>query len=175
MQTLKNSVEVQEQINKVVEKAVEYVMLKADESLKNFLYQEGFEDGDGRGIYNAWDKNTAQIAKDYIEGTLKYNAMNLDLQQGNYPDKARHGSNMSAHFGVGDAPNDVREYFANIMFESCVPRYPNLGKAGGLRDKRDAWTPFIKNFDKNLEKWFVEGLRNQGVRDVIKGVSISKL
>lgn len=139
--------------------AIENVLERAFDVLQDEIVAAGIP-ANGGGLYEAWNKEVTTGIKSVI-ATLSFDPTKLVLQQLPFPE-GRHGSTLSGNLGMGNAPNDVRPGFAEIIFQGLAPIIPSLGQAGGTQEARDAWTPFIAQVSSNIDNWIASELRAMG-------------
>lgn len=107
------------------------------------------------GLWNAWEKTFGTLCAE-----ISFSPTNLALVQTAFP-TGRHGSNMAAVKG-GSPPSDVRQGFAELIFEGLAPISPMLGKAGGTQPPKDAWEPFLREVAAKLNSWVITAFKARG-------------
>lgn len=142
-----------------VSEAIENVLERAFDVLQDEIVAAGIPANSG-GLYEAWDKKVIPGIKSVV-ATLSYDPSKLVLEQLPFP-YGRHGSTLAGNLGMGNAPNDVRPGFAEIIFQGLAPIIPSLGQAGGTQEAKDAWTPFIAQLSSNIDSWIASELRAVG-------------
>ena len=148
-------------IRKAVLEAIEKVLDRAFELLQDEIVGAGIPANAG-GLYMAWNDVVKGGIVSAINAELSFDPKKLTLAQLPFPD-GRHGSTLNSRMGAGDAPSDVRNGFAEIIFEGLAPINPMVGQAGGTQPARDAWTPFIAELSAQLGNWIAEELRSAGL------------
>lgn len=143
-----------------VTQGVDKALKEAFELLQDEIIRAGIPANVG-GLYEAWETEITSGISKLISGELRYDPEKLELVQTDFP-YGRHGSTLSGIWGAGNAPNDVRKGFAEIIFKGLAPINPRLGKAGGTQPARDAWTPFIYGLSDKLGNWLANELRSMG-------------
>lgn len=142
-----------------ISSAIENVLERAFDVLQDEIVAAGIPANSG-GLYEAWEQKVVPSIQSVI-ATLSFDPSKLVLVQADFPD-GRHGSTLAGHWGMGDAPNDVRPGFAEIIFQGLAPINPMLGQAGGTQEARDAWTPFIAQVSSNIDSWIATELIAMG-------------
>lgn len=140
--------------------AIDFVLDKVYETLQEQMAAMGLEDRSG-GLYNAWEQNIQMKLGNALVAEFGFAPAELDYFPNPFPDGV-HGSDMSGNLGKGNSPNDVRQGFAEIIFEGLAPICPRLGQAGGTHEARDAWTPTLELIDKMLDVWIRLGFAQTG-------------
>lgn len=141
-------------IERGIDTALKQVMDEAEEELHNQFSVAGIPVR-GAGLSDAWDKITGHLMAEF-----KYTPGRMDLFQAPFPEGI-HGSTLAGTKG-GSAPNDVREYMADIIFQGLAPINPHLGKAGGTQPARDAWKPFLRAVSAKMSEWIIKAMSAQG-------------
>lgn len=141
-------------VTTAVHNALQEVIEKGYQLLQDEITSAGIP-AHGDGLWNAWEKTCVALS-----ASIEYDPSNLALVQAPFP-HGRHGSALAGRKG-GNPPSDVRQGFAEIIFEGLAPINPRLGQAGGTHPAKDAWTPFLESFANQLSGWFISAMAAQG-------------
>lgn len=103
-------------------------------------------------LLDAWKQLNATRTFVGAKGSINFNQARME----NDPDNWVHGSR------IHDDPlyADVRAYIIDII-EDGYYAYGN--KSGKLIRGREFWDTYIAKMDKQIPKWFAQGLRKQGL------------
>ena len=162
-----NSNELSMVLMEVTSDAISFVLDKVYETLQFEMSSMNIENREG-GLFNAWEQNIQMKLGDALLAEFGFEPVDLDYFPNPFPDGV-HGSDMNGNIGQDNSPNDVRNGFAEIIFEGLAPICPMLGQDGGTREARDAWTPTMETLKTSLDSWIIEGFAKNGFTAVRSG------
>jgi len=109
------------------------------------------------GIQGSFEASSAATMGNYIEAWIEHDPMSMKLDL----DKNIHG-------GYGQVPEDVRSILANIIIQGMSgggydTSVYSSSKTGFWTEPRDFWEPFIKELNKNGDKFIKEAFISRGI------------
>ena len=117
------------------------------------IYDRNKMDG---GLQGSFERLNAKTTGLTVESKVEQNPMSMKLDPENYI----HGSNDWKKYG-----DDIRDILADIIINGRIgnPHVGNRFGNGFWREPRDFWEPFMKELNKNGNKFIESAFRMRGI------------
>jgi len=147
-------------LNSIIDEVTEKLLKNLQDSIETIVYGAGEPTTYKRnrmdgGLQGSFEKEDAQTAGLAVNSKIDHDPMSMKLDVDNYV----HGSNDWYR-------NDIRDILAEIIIEGKSG--PRFGKKGFWREPRDFWEPFIKELNKNGNKFIEEAFIRRGIISIKK-------
>ena len=141
-------------LNHIINEVAGRLLENLQDSIETIVYDAGTPTTYDRnkmdgGLQGSFERLNAKTTGLTVESKVEQNPMSMKLDPENYI----HGSD-------DWIMDDIRGILADIIIEGkSGPKFGN----GFWREPRDFWEPFIKELDKNGNKFIEEAFRNRGI------------
>ena len=144
-------------LNHIINEVTGKLLKNLQESIEKEVYGAGTPSPDGYsrnrmdgGLKGSFERLNAGTTGLTVESKIEQNPMSMKIDPENYI----HGSN---YWDYGD---DIRNILAEIIIEGKSG--PRFGE-GFWREPRDFWEPFIKELNKNGNKFIEQAFKSRGI------------
>ena len=143
-------------LNGIIDEVAGKLLNNLQDSIQTEVYDAGKpvrykRQGMDGGIQGSFETSTAvTMGNKSVEAWIEQNPMSMKLDE-----------LKNIHTSRG---NDVRSILADIIIEGNYDdEFYATDKYGFWREPRDFWEPFMKELDKNGNKFIEEAFRNRGI------------
>lgn len=143
-------------LNGIIDEVAGKLLNNLQDSIQTEVYDAGKpvrykRQGMDGGIQGSFETSTAvTMGNKSVEAWIEQNPMSMKLDE-----------LKNIHTSRG---NDVRSILADIIIEGNYDdEFYATDKYGFWREPRDFWEPFLKELDKNGNKFIEEAFRNRGI------------